>query len=173
MTDGKKIAAGIEYVKCRTELVDDFDSPLDFIKPGAVITPKNPGTYLQVTYHAGHKPFFKYDEDEGVYYRWQFKGDKHMDNTANKQLSFTNVIVLYLPTVNTNDAKGHKDVETVGSGDGYYFTQGGYVEITWKKSGVDTPIKLYDTDGNELMINRGKTFFQVCTTSMRDTTVIE
>ena len=173
MTDGKKIAAGIEYVKCRTELVDDFDSPLDFIKPGAVITPKNPGTYLQVTYHAGHKPFFKYNEDEGVYYRWQFKGDKHIDNTANKQLSFTNVIVLYLPTVNTNDAKGHKDVETVGSGDGYYFTMGGYEEITWKKSGVDSPIKLYDTDGNELMINRGKTFFQVCTTSMRDTTVIE
>ena len=96
-----------------------------------------------------------------------------MDNTANKQLSFTNIIVLYLPTVDTNDSKGHKDVETVGSGDGYYFTMGGYEEISWKKSDEDSPIRLYDSNGDELLINRGKTFFQICTTAMRDTTVIE
>lgn len=173
MTDGEKIAAGIEYVKCRTEMTPDFDSPLDFVSFGEIRTLENSGTYLQVTYHAGHKPYFKYNENEGVYYRWQFKGDKHMDNTANKQLSFTNIIVLYLPTVDTNDSKGHKDVETVGSGDGYYFTMGGYEEISWKKSDEDSPIKLYDSNGDELLINRGKTFFQVCTTAMRDTTVIE
>ena len=173
MTDGKRIADGIKYVKCRTEMKSDFDSPLDFVKYSEIETLGNPGTYLQVTYHAGHKPYFKYDEKEGVYYRWQFKGDKHMDNTANKQLSFTNVIVLYLPTVDTKDEKGHKDVETVGSGEGYYFTMGTYEKITWKKSGVDDPIKLYDESGEELLINRGKTFFQICTTSMKDSTVIQ
>ena len=173
MTDGERIVKGIDYVGCRTEMTPDFDSPLDFVAFGETVKPENPGTYLQVTYYSGHKPYFKYDENEGVYYRWQFSGDKHIDNTANVQLSFTNIIVLYLPTINLNDEKGHKDVETTGSGEGYYFTMGGYEEISWTKADEDSPIKLYSADGEELQLNRGKTFFQICTTSMRDSTVIK
>lgn len=173
MTDGTRIAKGIEYVDCRTELSEDFDSPLDFVPFDEVKTLSEPGTYLQVTYHSGHKPYFKYDADEGVYYRWQFIDEKHMDNTANVQVSFTNILVLYLPVVDTKDDKGHKDVETVGSGEGYYLTMGGSEAITWEKSDEDEPIKLYDSKGDELLINRGKTFFQICSTSMKDTTVIK
>ena len=50
---------------------------------------------------------------------------------------------------------------------------GGYEEISWTKADEDSPIKLYGSDGEELQLNRGKTFFQICTTSMRDSTVIK
>ncbi len=96
-----------------------------------------------------------------------------MDKGANKQLSFTNIIVLYCPTVWTGDSYGHMDVTTTGTGEGYYLTAGKYEKITWKKSNEDAPVKLYTESGEELLVNRGKTFFQICTTDMKATTVIE
>ncbi len=174
MTDGEKIAAGIKYCKYDTKLTGEFDSPLDFVPYGEIRVPSDgDATYLKVKYSGSHQPYFEYDEDEGVYYRWQFLGDKHMDNTAKVQLSFTNILVLYLPASSTGDSYNHMDVTTTGSGDGYYLSAGGYEKITWKKSNEDSPVKLYDADGEELLVNRGKTFFQICTTSMKDTTELK
>ena len=173
MTTGEKIVDGIEYMGYRTEIDEDLDSPLDFVPYGEVYQPENDGSYIKVKYSGVHQPYFKYDEDEGVYYRWQFTDKPHMDNTADVQLSFTNVIVLYLPSKNTGDSYNHMDVTTTGSGEGYYFTMGGYEVINWEKDDPDEPVKLYNEDGEELLINRGKTFFQICTTSMKDTTEIE
>lgn len=173
MTTGEKIAAGIAYKKYDTTLAENFDSPLDFVPYDTVRVPEGgDATYLQVTYNYGHKPYFEYNKNEGVYYRWQFLGDKHMDNTANKQLSFTNIIVLYCPTTNTGDSYGHMDVVTEGSGEGYYLTCGKYEKIKWEKATADTPVKLYNEAGEELLVNRGKTFFQICTESMADSTEI-
>ena len=171
MTSGEKIAEGIDIKKYSTELVDGFDSPLDFVEYGTVKTPDGgDATYLRVTYSGAHRPYFEYNESDSLYYRWQFLGDKHIDNGNGEQLAFTNVIVLYCPTVNTGDSYGHMDVTTTGSGEGYYLTMGKYEKITWKKTDEDSPVKLYNESGDELLINRGKTFFQICTTGMKDTT---
>ena len=171
MTTGEKIADGIAYMKYHTEIVDNFDSPLDFVPYGTTRVPEGgDATYLKVKYSSVHQPYFEYNADEGVYYRWQFLGEEHMDNTANVQLSFTNVIVLYLPSVSTGDKYNHMDVTTTGTGEGYYLSGGKYETITWSKADEDTPVKLYDANGEELLINRGKTFFQICTTSMQKTT---
>ncbi len=173
MTTGPKIAAGIAFKKYRTEITPDFDSPLDFVPWGTTRLPEGgEGSYLQVTYSNSHKPYFEYSENEGVYYRWQFLGDKHMDNTPGVQISFDNILLLYLPTKRTGDSKNHMDVTTTGSGEGYYFWGGRYEPITWKKATEDSPLKLYGADGEELQINRGRTFFQICTTSMKESTVI-
>ena len=174
MTTGEGIASGIEAIKCRTTLKDGFESPLNFVEYGTTRVPSTgDATFLKVKFSGQHQPYFEYNEDEHVYYRWQFLGDKHMDNTANKQLSFTNVIVMYLPTVSTKDDYNHMDVTTTGKGEGYYLTEGKYEKITWQKDGKDIPVKLYNEAGEELIINRGKTFFEICTTAMKDTTEIK
>lgn len=173
MTSGEKIAAGIAYKNYSTELKNGFDSPLDFVSYDTVRTPEDgSATYLRVAYSNAHKPYFEYNESDCLYYRWQFLGDKHIDNGNKKQLAFTNIILLYLPTYNTGDSYGHMNVNTVGEGEGYYLTMGKYEKITWKKAGKDTPVKLYNEAGEELLINRGKTFFQICTDDMKPTTEI-
>lgn len=173
MTTGEKIVAGLEYKKYNTELAANFDSPLDFVPYDTTRLPEGgDASYLKVSYSFSHEPYYEYNAAEGVYYRWQFKGDKHMDNTAKVQLSFSNIIVLYCPTVSTNDSYNHMDVTTTGSGEGYYLYGGKYEKITWKKATEDTPVKLYNEAGEELLVNRGKTFFQICTEAMKDTTVI-
>ncbi len=174
MTTGEKIADGIKYKKYSTDLAENFDSPLDFVPYDTVRVPEGgEANYLRVTYHVAHKPYFEYNKDEGVYYRWQFNGDRHMDNTAGKQISFTNVIVLYCKTTATHDSYKHMDVVTEGSGEGYYLSMGGYEKIKWEKATPDTPIKLFTESGEELLINRGKTFFQICTTDMAASTEIK
>ena len=174
MTTGEKITAAIEKMKYRTVTDDDFKSPLNFVPMGETKTPEEgDAAFLQVRYSSSHKPSFEYNAEEGVYYRFQYDGDRHIDNTAKVQLSFKNIFVLYLDTVSTNDAYLHMDVETEGEGTGDYLTNGKYETINWKKPNVDAPIELYDINGDPLLINRGKSFFQICTDAMYDTTVIQ
>ncbi len=173
VTDGERIVNGIAYRKFSTDIAADFDRPLDFVPYGTVNVPEGEsGKYVRVTYNVGHSPYFEYNEDEGLYYRYQFKGEKHIDKGTNEQLSFTNVLVLYMKTVNTGDDYRHVNVLTTGSGEGYYFTMGKYIPVKWEKAGVDIPMKLYTEDGSELLVNRGKTFFQICSTQMRASTEI-
>lgn len=171
MTSGEKIAAGIAYKGYDTTLADGFDSPLDFVPYDTVKVPEGgDATYLRVTYSTSHRPYFEYNTSDSLYYRWQFLGDKHIDNGTGEQIAFTNIIVLYCPTINTGDSYGHMDVDTTGTGEGYYITMGKYEKITWEKVSEDTPVKLYNAAGEELLINRGKTFFQICTNDMKETT---
>ena len=173
MTTGERIADGIAYKKYNTVLAENFDSPLDFVPYGKPRLPEGgDASYLKVVYSYSHQPYFEYNSKEGVYYRWQFLGDRHVDNTAGVQIAFDNVIVIYCPTASTNDSYKHMDVTTEGSGDGYYLYGGKYEKITWKKATADTPIKLFNEAGEELRVNRGKTFFQICTTAMKESTEI-
>lgn len=174
VTTGEGIAGGIGYHRISTDIAENFDSPLDFVPFGESRVPEGgSGELVRVEYSAYHKPYFEYNSEDFKYYRYQFDGDRHIDKGTGEQISFDNVIVLYMPTTATGDSYGHMTVKTTGSGEGYYFSMGKYEPIKWEKSGVDTPMKLYNEAGEELLINRGKTFFQICTTQMKDTTVIE
>ena len=41
---------------------------------------------------------------------------------------------------------------------GYYFTNGKCEKITWKKDGDLGVTRYYDLDGNEITLNKGKTW---------------
>ena len=60
----------------------------------------------------------------------------------------------------------------VGEGEGYYISMGKSESIKWKKPAADTPVSFFTDSGDELVINRGRTFVQVCTNAMKETTVI-
>lgn len=108
------------------------------------------------------KPVLKYNESDGLYYR-EIYGKPQVDATSGNQLAFSNVIVQ-----NTRweqrDPKGYLYFQMFDTTrDGYYFTQGKAIPITWKhsdKDGIDSnyePTRYYDADGNEIVLNTGKT----------------
>ena len=172
MTTGEKIKSGIEYKGYRTDVKENFVSPFNFVEYGTVFVPDgDPAGYVGVTYASYARPYFIYNDETGVYDRYQFD-EKQLDNTNGQTLSFENVILIYCPTFNTNDQYGHYNVNDIGTGDGFYFTKGRYIKIKWKKDSASAPVEFYTEDGETLLINRGKTFVQVCTDSMKDTTVI-
>ncbi len=52
------------------------------------------------------------------------------------------------------------DIEDA-SGEGYYFTNGSFIPITWKKNESTRFMKYYNKSGEELIINPGKTYIGV------------
>lgn len=101
------------------------------------------------------KPTLEYNAKDGLYYRTMY-GNPHVD-AEGTQLSFANVIVqnTYAEARDPNKYwyyQVHDDTR-----DGYYFTQGKGIHVTWKKSDNYEPTKYYDDDGNEVVFNTGKT----------------
>lgn len=115
------------------------------------------------------KPYFEYSEEDGVYYRFQF-GDKHMDAATDVQLSFKNILIQYCD-YSVLDEYDHLEYAINSSGSGYYMTNGEAIPITWKKAGDLAPTKFYDSDGNEIFLNTGKTM--VCVVGTGSTVSFE
>ncbi len=103
------------------------------------------------------KTSFTYNEEDGLYYRYMY-GEPDVDAANdNVQLSFKNVIVQNT-YYEVRDAKGYlafQDHDTTR--DGYYFTNGKAIHVTWKKTADYEPTKYFDDNGNEIEFNTGKT----------------
>lgn len=101
------------------------------------------------------KPVLEYNAEDGLYYRSMY-GSPHVDSNG-KQLAFANVVV-QSTHAEARDPHNywyytvHDDTK-----DGYYFTQGKGIHVTWKKGENYEPTKYYDDDGNEVVFNTGKT----------------
>ena len=100
----------------------------------------------------------EYDEESGKYLYYEY-GMAHIDpENDNAQLSFTNVI-LQCADITQYDANGYMQFNVLNaSGNGYYITGGQAIPVTWEK-GMDTdPTKFYNSDGEEITLNTGKTY---------------
>lgn len=104
--------------------------------------------------------YFEYNENDGLYYRFQHLSSgtdgPHIDGATGEQLSFKNILVQ-----NTK-------CEELGEGylafqchdttrDGWYFTNGKGIHVSWEKTGDYGATRYYDDYGNEILMNTGKT----------------
>lgn len=116
---------------------------------------------VTLNYSNINKPYFTYDAATGEYLRFQYNAAQ-MDGQVNEQVSVKNLLVLRMATSNVpGDTLGLVNIETCGSGTGYYFCDGKQIEIIWSKESYNSPLNLYDKDGNVLLMARGQTFISV------------
>lgn len=109
------------------------------------------------TDYAHNSPWFEYNADEKVYYRFQYDR-AHVDDQTGEQLKFKNVVVIFAQYTSLDNVD-HQDIDWNKGGSGFYATNGEYKAITWKKeNGV---LKFFDEDGEQLRMNPGKTFISV------------
>lgn len=102
------------------------------------------------------KTSFTYNEEDGLYYRYIY-GDPDVDGATNEQLAFKNLIV-QSTYHEVRDAKGYLAFQVHDTTrDGYYFTNGKAIHVTWEKTADYEPTKYYDDNGNEVEFNTGKT----------------
>ena len=102
---------------------------------------------------------YQYDNERKVYLRFM-NGAPHNDKTTKEQLNYKNIIIMIVRN-ETLDSYGRQDLDTVGSGDGYYITNGYSRAIKWqKKSRRDKTTYTY-LDGTKVNVNDGNTFIQV------------
>jgi hypothetical protein len=119
---------------------------------------------ISVSYGGGSPAVFEFDQSSGKYARSQFNGPKpHMDSETGQQITVDNVIV-QITSVRSiqGDSEGRRDVGVIGSGGGYLYTNGSVTQISWSKSGHNSPTVWTDQNGEQLTLNKGKTW--ICIT---------
>ncbi len=119
-----------------------------------------------------HKPYFVYNEEDGLYYRYQF-GEPQIDERTGEQLAYKNIIFQFAAS-KTLDRNGYLSFATKASNmGGYFITNGRAIPIVWSKSSDYEPTRFYDENGQEISLNTGKTWICVIQNSKKDAVVLE
>ncbi len=154
-TNSDMIKAGLDYLGCRTEHEKNFKSKFEFNEEDTA--PKGEAVKkLTLNMSVYTQPWFEYDSKNKVYKRFQY-GDKQIDDLTGKQLSFKNIIIQFAHYTSIDD-HDRQLIDLVGSGDGYYVSDGQLIPVTWTKSDDSAVTKYYTEDGKELKLNPGKTY---------------
>ena len=107
--------------------------------------------------YGAYNPHFEYNEQDGLYYRFQ-NGEKQIDEIDNSQLAVANVVFQYCHG-EVRDDHDYLAFGVHGEGDAIVFTGGKVIKGTWKRyDGDATPAKFYDENDEEILFNQGKTW---------------
>jgi hypothetical protein len=88
-------------------------------------------------------------------------GSLHQDAEDSQVLTFKNVILQNVSFTQL-DANGYLTYNVIGSGSGYYITNGKAIPITWNKASETGMTHYYNAAGAEISVNRGKTYVGIC-----------
>ena len=107
--------------------------------------------------YGSYHPYFEYHEDDHLYYRYQ-DGKKQIDEYNNEQLTVSNVIFQYCHG-EVRDSHDYLAFGVHGEGDAIIFTNGKMIKGTWMRYDGDfTPARFFDENGDEIIVNQGKTW---------------
>lgn len=106
---------------------------------------------------------YVYDANNKVYLR-SVNGTKQTDYVTEKQLTVKNIIV-YSVKYSRIDDYGRQTIDNVGTGNGYYISNGVAVPIKWEKDSRSSQTIYKLENGEELKVNDGNTFIQIMPTT--------
>lgn len=162
-TDG--INAGIEKKQYATELEEGFGEPFPFVAADEKADlSEGVDAAVLVPGYAVDKPWFVYDAQTGLYQRFEY-GEAQNDASTGNQLAVKNILIQCCSWHYEVDNK-YLNIDTSSGGDGYYVTEGKAIPVTWKKDGNRT--HYYKSTGEEITMNRGKTWVCVVQDSYAD-----
>jgi hypothetical protein len=162
-TSMEKVKGYVERVKYRTET--DKGLAFKYSEEDYDFTAGSSALNINIKYTSSYDCSFKYDEERKLYLRYR-KGNPHMERITDEQLTAKNIIIQKVSnyTIKGDDA-GRQEVNNVGSGEGYFISNGKCIEIKWSKKSRTDQTKYLDTDGNEIVLNPGQTWIQITPTN--------
>ena len=114
---------------------------------------------VTIKYSDNHSTSYEYDSGNKVYKR-SMSGEPNIDLNTGKQYTAKNIIA-YKVRNYTSDDKGRQELDNIGTGTGYYITEGKAIPITWEKNSYSEQTIYRYENGNELKVNEGNTFIQI------------
>ncbi len=125
---------------------------------------------LTITHNPGYLTYFEYDNSSEKYMMSMFNSysgnvDATIDNNNGEQLGFENVLVLFAPvdTYPNTAPENLPKYNYADGGYGYYFSQGHYEPLYWRKGAPNEALMLEKADGSgePFYINTGKTYLSM------------
>jgi hypothetical protein len=103
---------------------------------------------------------FVYDSNANVYMRF-VNGQPYVDASTGEQLSFSNLIIQRTEVTFYHGRSDSPLTVDIGSGNADIFIGGRYIPGYWIRTGMNQRTVFFDQDGNELQLQRGKTFISM------------
>ncbi len=114
---------------------------------------------VTATFSSVQNSVFKYDEDDSCYYRWNGSRET-IDYGTKEQVNCENIIIQYFTYTLINDKL--LDFNNIGTGTGFYITNGYAVPINWsKESRSAKTVYTYADTGEEITVSDGRTFIEL------------
>lgn len=152
-----KAIADKEY---RTTLKDGYKDAFSFNIDGNEVLKDGSCVTATVSFSSSYTYTLDYDKQENVYYS-SLNGNPFMDSNGTQQ-NFENIVILYTNiSAISGDTKNRVDFD-LSEGEGRYISNGSYEDISWKKGDSTDMLKLYDSEGEELKLNTGRTYIAIC-----------
>lgn len=165
-TSFEGIQKGIEINGYSQEYAEDFvpgyafcdiDEEIDY--GGTTANLVKPGYFV-------NEPWFEYNEEDKLYYRFQY-GDKQIDDLTGEQIAYKNIILQY-SSWRKYDDNGYLNIDVDAPNVGKYIVNGKAIDITWKKHTPWGATYYYDLNGNQIKLDTGKTWVCIIQDSYAD-----
>lgn len=114
---------------------------------------------IDLDYSYYHTTGYYYDEETKTYLR-SMNNTLHNDYVTGKTYTAKNIIIEKIRNYSF-DSYGRQDLENIGTGEGYYITNGYAVPITWTKESRSSKTKYTYLDGTNVVVNDGNTWIQI------------
>jgi len=120
-------------------------------------------TKVTIPYSDHNTVEYEYDNVTKRYTRYS-RNTKQVDWTTGETVTTKNIIVVKCRnwTLNDGENKGRQSIDNVKVLNGYYITNGKAIEITAEKSTRAGQTVYKDLAGNEIDVNDGNAFIQIC-----------
>lgn len=139
------------------------ESVLNYVADPVNLDSEMIATTVTIPYSNSNKVTYEYDEATQRYIRYD-RGEKQVDWVTGETVTTKNIIIAKVKNTTLNDGenKGRQTLDNIKSLEGYYITNGKAIAITCEKTDRSEQTVYKDLEGNEIEINDGNTFIQMC-----------
>lgn len=118
---------------------------------------------INIPYSDSNNVKYTYNEESKRYQRYS-KGIEETDWTTKEAITTKNIIITFARNTVLNDGenKDRQNLHNVNTLKGYYITNGRAIEITCEKTTRSGKTVYKDLAGNEIDVNDGNTYVQIC-----------
>lgn len=133
----------LNYVVDEVELEDGKDANI-------VTIPNSYSNTVKYTYNPTTKLYTRYSRNK-----------KQTDWNSGETVTTKNIIITFAKNTSI-DSYGRQNIDNIKTLDGYYITNGKAIKIKCEKTSRKSQTIYKDLEGNEIKVNDGKTFIQIC-----------
>lgn len=115
--------------------------------------------HVTIPFSYYHTTSYEYNMETKTYYR-SINEEAHTDYKTKKQYHVKNIILMKVENYPFDDY-GRQDLENIGSGEGYFITNGYAIPITWTKESRSSKTIYTKENGEEIKVNDGNTAIEI------------
>ena len=139
------------------------ESVLNYVTDEVELKDGQGATTITIPHSSLQKVKYEYDEQNQVYKRYA-RNKEQTDWDTGNSVTTKNIIITFCDnyTLDDSENKGRQGLKNIGTFDGYYITNGKAIKIKCIKEARNTQTKYEDLQGNEIKVNDGNTWINIC-----------